>query len=259
MPTSDAFSDIAPYYDAIMEEVDYDRWDMTTTALAELLPERFVHLDVACGTAKLVKRLRQTGWNSMGVDFSYPMLRAGRRGDGSAPLAVADLRDLPLRGGVDYVTCLFDSINFLLNLDDVRAALCQTGLGLKADGLLYFDIITERMVTEHFADQRWTEENGRFSTTWDSRYCRATATAETEIRVNTGAVCVLRERVYPREAIEQAVEDAGLHLLGVFDAKTWKKPRKKTERIDFIASKSSSADLRRRFRKVCADVRTRLH
>lgn len=258
MRATDTFSEIAPYYDTIMERVDYDRWVTATAALASLLPQRFVHLDVACGTGRLIKRLRRAGWNSIGVDFSFSMLRAGRRKMRNLPVAAADLRWLPLAGSVDYVTCLFDSINFLLSLDDVHAALRQISLALKANGLLYFDIITERMVLEYFADQRWTEQNGRFTTTWDSRYCRATATAETEIRVNTGPTCILRERVYPQQAIEEAVNDAGLHLLGIFDAETWQKPTKRTERIDLIACKSPFPQLKRRFRKVYATVRSQL-
>jgi predicted TPR repeat methyltransferase len=258
MATQDTFDEIAPYYDVIMEQVDYDRWDMTTRALATVLPQLFVHLDAACGTGKLIKRLRKTGWNSVGLDLSLSMLRAGRRTDTPPPFAAADLRRLPVFRNIDYVTCLFDSMNFLLTLDDVRESLSQMAAALSADGLLYFDIITERNVTEYFAGQRWTEDNDHFSTSWKSDYSHTRSVAETEIRVSRGPRCTLRERVYPQQAIEEAVDDTGLHLLATVDAETWREPGKKTNRIDFIASKNLSRDLKKRIRKVCAEVRAQL-
>ena len=191
MAVRDTFCDLARYYDHIMDHVDYDRWFTVTTALAQLLPRDFVHLDAACGTGTLLKRLRRTGWRTIGVDLSPAMLRAGlsarRPPPGMAPpAAAADLRALPFQSRIDYVTCLFDSVNFLLDMDDVRRMFAEVHGILKDTGLFYFDIVTERMVTQHFDNQEWTEQDGRFSTTWRSSYDRQTHVTETEVRVGTG-------------------------------------------------------------------------
>jgi ubiquinone/menaquinone biosynthesis C-methylase UbiE len=254
----DQFEMIARHYDRIMDHVDYDRWSLITTVLAPLLSRGFTHVDLACGTCTLVKKMRKAGWHSFGADLSFAMLEQGRKSFTTSPLAVADLRALPFRGGADYITCLFDSLNFLLDTEDMRRGIAEMGSALSDGGILYFDIVTERMVTEFFEGQTWTETNGPFSTAWSSTYCRKTKVAETSIRINTGAASVLRERVFTQAEVEAAVEDAGLTLLGAFDAESWQKPGRKTLRIDFVATKGQARDHKSQLREMVSFLRSAL-
>lgn len=240
MTVPDQFDGIARYYDPIMEHVDYDRWFRIVSALGELLPKGFRHLDAACGTGTLLQMLRQAGWNSIGVDLSPAMLRAARKKDPALPVAVADLRALPVHGSVDLVTCLFDSMNFLIEDDGPARAVRECADALRPDGILYFDIVTERMVTDHFEDQYWTEHNGTFKTTWTSAYDHATGVVDTGVRVNTGAEAVVRERIHPTARFVDAIAAAGLRLVLMVDANTWHSPNDKTVRIDFYALKQPS-------------------
>ena len=253
--TEDSFREIARYYDRIMEHVDYDRWFMVTTQMAALLPPGFRHVDAACGTGTLLMMLRRAGWRSIGFDLSPAMLRTARK---DVHAAAADLRAVPLSGSVNYITCLFDSMNFLLSLEDFQRALAQFYEALAPGGILYFDVVTERMVTDHYENQAWVERNGRFSTAWDNRYDRHTRVIETGIRVNSGPSYTLCERIYPLSEIQMALKETGFHLLAACDAHSWKTPHRKTIRVDVVASKGESARLRKPFRAVRAAVRTRL-
>ncbi len=254
----DAFEHLARYYDPLMAHVNYDRWQAVAEALAPLLPQPFIHVDAACGTGALIKRLRRAGWRSMGFDLSPSMLRAGRKGRAALPAVTADLRALPFRN-VDFITCLFDSLNFLLELDGLRQALREIADALRDGGLVYFDVVTERMVTEHFEDQRWTEKTGRLSSRWDSRYHRGSQVSETLVQVNRGPASAIRERMYPLEVVRTAAEDAGLEILGMFDATGWKKPTSKTVRADFVACKGDVRAYAKDFNKVAAHVRALPH
>jgi SAM-dependent methyltransferase len=255
MNRDDAFCELAPYYDKIMDHVDYDRWFTITTELASLLSPPFVHLDAACGTGVLLKRLRAKGWTSVGADLSLAMLRAGRRIGVAFPGAAGDLRALPFAGGIDFATCLFDSINFLLSSEDILRAFQEIRNSLSGRGLFYFDVVTERMITEHFEGQEWTENNGRFSSAWRSGYSRKDRIAETSVRVSTGPRGIVRERIYGRDEIESTLKTAGFEVLGVFDAHTWKPPNKKTVRLDFVAAADASPALRKRFDSVYSEIR----
>ncbi|MDX9973005.1 MAG: class I SAM-dependent methyltransferase [FCB group bacterium] len=255
----DAFGELARYYDPLMEHVDYDRWFVVAGLVAQLAPEPFVHADLGCGTAVFVKRLRKHGWKSFGFDLSPAMLRTARKGLKAPVLAAADLRALPLKAdSIDYATCLFDSVNFLLEIEQVEEACRQVAGALRPGGVFYFDAITERMVLEHFADQSWAENNGEFSTSWRTDYNRKTALAETYIQVDHGPLCTIRERVYEQSAIENALVKAGFTVLGVMDAETWKGPRRKTVRLDFVAVKGPALDFPRRFKQVQEQVRLSL-
>ena len=251
MTQRDTFTDLARFYDPIMREVDYDRWLVVSTVVAELCGrQRFKHIDLACGTGHLLKRLIQHGWDSVGIDVSHAMLREARKGPFRSKVAAADLCDLPFGRCFHYATCVFDSFNFLLDVEELRRALRAASEVLHEDGVIYFDMITERMVTEHFADMKWTEDNGTFSTTWEGTFDRATAIADIRIRVNTGPVTLVRERVYTGEEIRDAVRDAGFVLLAEVDAETWREPTYRTTRMDMVAAKSDSKEIRKHFKKV---------
>lgn len=258
MSTTDPFADLGRYYDALMKEVDYDRWVVVTSLLAELLPAKFRHVDLACGTGRLLKRLMQHKWNSFGVDFSAGMLREAKRGPYRAPLVRANLTALPFVRQFHYATCAFDSVNFLLEDEQLRAAMREAAGLLVDGGIYYFDVITERMVTQHFEGKKWAEDNGGFSTNWEGRFDRKTRIAEIEIRVNTGPSYTTRERVFTPEEIESAIDAAGLTLIGEFDAATWKRPSYRSIRVDYVTVRNPGAGFEKKLDNVGKRIRQAL-
>ena len=52
------------------------------------------------------------------------------------------MRELPVLGGFDLVTCFDDSLNHLLEEDDLAAALASMAANLEPTGLLLFDLNT---------------------------------------------------------------------------------------------------------------------
>jgi len=244
MPQSDIFEGLAAHYDALMTHVNYDRWFHVSGALAELLPRGFIHVDAGCGTGVLLERARRAGWHSVGVDLSPSMLAVLRKTRGALPCAVGDLRVLPVRNA-HLITCLFDSMNFLLEHEDIERAIRSFSGALRDGGLLYFDVVTERMMLDHFAGQMWTETHGRIRTTWSSEYDSDTGICETWVRVNTGAESSTRERAYDFDFLVESINKVGLTLLGAYDAENWKAPTRRTCRIDFIVAKNPTIELRR--------------
>lgn len=96
------------------------------------------HLDLACGTGHALRLFRERGFVSTGIDFSLPMLRLARRR--GRHLAAGDLRALPLRGKFARVTCLYDSLNHLLEKSDLALAFREAARMLADDGLFLFDM-----------------------------------------------------------------------------------------------------------------------
>lgn len=255
MSTRDAFADLARYYDPLMDHVNYDRWFTIVLALGELLERNPRHLDAACGTGTLARKLHQVGWDSSGVDLSPAMVREARRKCRDLPLAVADLCALPFVGAFDVVTCLFDSLNFLLSEDELARAFRSLHGSLRDCGIFYADIITERMVTEHFEGQEWVETNSGFQSRWSSSYDRKTAVAESRVQVNTGTVSPIRERIYDVQRVTALMEEAGFEILGSVDAESWKTPGRKTTRIDIVAVRNGAPGIAARFQKTARHVR----
>jgi SAM-dependent methyltransferase len=252
----DAFAELARYYDPIMLHVDYARWKRVASGLADLLPRPLQHLDAACGTGVFLDAVATYGWCSVGVDLSPAMLAAARHRDRHHPYAVADLRALPFLGTFDLVTCLFDSVNFLLDEEDLCAALAGMARALRPGGVLYFDIITERMVLDYFEGRSWAENNGRFDSTWTSTYDRQSRLSITNVRISSGAEGTIYERVYTLDRVQHAVVNAGLELVAVMDAETFRAPNKKTSRIDLVAALDPGPELRKGWRRMQRTLRS---
>ena len=250
--TYDHFAPIASHYDAIMSHVDYDRWAITAAQLQRILPKSVDHLDVACGTGTFVNRMRKQGWNSIGTDISESMIASTV----DSSFSVSDMRALPYKSrSFDCVSCLFDSINFLLTPMDLARAVSEFYRMLRPGGLLYIDAVTERMVLDHFADQEWTEVNDGFDTTWRSTYSRSTGLSETTVHVAGREPCVIREQIYPSHVIEGTLANTGFTLFDVVDAESWRKPTRRTVRVEYISARSPVRGQRSEFNRIVKRMR----
>jgi SAM-dependent methyltransferase len=137
--TYDAF---AADYDAFTAHHDYEGWtaDIERLALeAGLRGHRL--LDVACGTGKSFLPMLARGYEVTACDISPAMLRiaAGKAG-GRARLHVLDMRELPVLGAFDLVTCLDDALNYLHDPQELVAAFAGLARNLAPDGVAVFDV-----------------------------------------------------------------------------------------------------------------------
>lgn len=254
---ADGFAPIANHYDDMMEHVDYDRWLHITTALGDMLPASFRHLEAGCGTGVLLKQLTEYGWHSVGMDLSASMLRVAHHRYRLSELVRGDFCALPFSNHFFMATCLFDSLNFLLTEAQFAQAMKSFSEALLPNGLFYFDVVTEKMISNHFENTSWTENHGRFRTAWVSSYAHETQTCETRVRINSGDESVTHEHIFGTKFILYALEQAGFSLLAMRDANTWKTPTKRTTRIDFIAVKGDADCYRKEFKKADKIIKAR--
>ena len=144
-PAREAYDALAAAYDTLTAAYAHDRWLGAITALASehgLAGGRRA-LDVACGTGKSFLPLLAAGWEITACDISPEMAaRAAVKADGRAAVHVADMRELPVYGSFDLITCLDDAVNHLLTEDDVVAALGGMRANLAPGGLVAFDVST---------------------------------------------------------------------------------------------------------------------
>jgi SAM-dependent methyltransferase len=100
-------------------------------------PKR-THLDLACGTGLALDAFRTRGWRSTGIDASPAMLEVARRR--ASRVIAGDLRGLPLRTKFARITCLYDSLNHMLDADDLAAAFRSVRGVMDDDSLFLFDM-----------------------------------------------------------------------------------------------------------------------
>jgi SAM-dependent methyltransferase len=135
-PASEAYGAFAYAYDRALGARFFK-------AVRELLDEMLdkyptpkrTHLDVACGTGLVLNHFRARGWKSTGIDASFEMLTRARE-----RVIAADMRALPLRGKFARITCLYDSLNHLLEREELEAAFASMRSVMTHDSLLMFDM-----------------------------------------------------------------------------------------------------------------------
>jgi SAM-dependent methyltransferase len=226
-PASEAYEGLAPYYDELTREHDYEGW----TKHLETTARRFGVsgprlLDAACGTGKSFVPFLERGYAVTGCDISAEMVALARSKAPAADLFVADIRSLEPIGEFDLITCLDDSVNYLVDEGDLDAAFASLAANLADDGVLVFDVNTLSTYRTTFARDMTLDGPGVFLV-WRGR-CDAAAeegcVAELVVEAFSEVEGGLYERVttrhlqrhHPRPEVERALADAGLAAVGVF-------------------------------------------
>ncbi|GGO39580.1 class I SAM-dependent DNA methyltransferase [Deinococcus humi] len=145
------FTALAAVYDAIMADVEYDYWaDFVLTYARDggLALEGAAALDLACGTGGFTRELAAAGLRVTGLDGSEDMLREARLRLPGVDFVAGDLRTFAVPERFELITCVFDSLNNLLTVEDLTAALTRAQAHLKPGGLLAFDVNTRLGVRE---------------------------------------------------------------------------------------------------------------
>lgn len=214
-------------------------------------------VDVACGTGIAAAKFAEAGYCVTGVDRSPQMLAQARKrvagaGLREVTLVEADMCDFALNEPVDLVTCMYDSLNYLLEMADLAAAFRCAAATLRDDGLYIFDMNTIFGLAEQWGSRdfirgdtddwfivgrtRWDHESS-INTLIFHGFIRRGQLWErfTETHVQRG---------YSVAKIRALLERAGLTVLTIYDAHAEDavEPGLETARVLIVARKGSAQD-----------------
>jgi ubiquinone/menaquinone biosynthesis C-methylase UbiE len=103
-------------------------------------------LDIACGEGTFAVAMAKKGFRVTGVDQSPQMLQLAReraeQENAKVEFLLQDMRSLPFEDRFDLVTCWFDSLNYILELEGLRKTFAGVYRALKKAGLFVFDMNT---------------------------------------------------------------------------------------------------------------------
>ena len=239
---ADPYSRLASIYDYVMRHVDYVHWADYVESLAERhgpTPTRV--LDLACGTGTLALELGKRGYDVSGADGSAAMLGVAREKaeaiGSDIPFHHRDLlwlRDLPR---FQWVLCLYDSINYLMSLDDVSRALEEMHGVVEPGGLLVFDVCTESNSLRYFRDMTDRDQGKGFSYIRRSTYHDGIQYNRFDIHFDTHPedVCeVHKQRIYPLSEIEEILAACPFGVEGRYDGFGFSPPDERSDRVHFV-------------------------
>ncbi|HEB84196.1 MAG TPA: class I SAM-dependent methyltransferase [Bacteroidetes bacterium] len=239
------YTALAQWYDEVMTHVDYLKWSMYITRITQYYHKQYHSiLDFACGTGKLLMHLSDRGYHVVGVDGSREMVERARRASmlrGKViDFYVGDMRKKPPLDNQDMVLCLYDSVNYLMTVDDVNLFLTAVRLTLQDEGMFIFDLSTEQNSLTNFTGY---EDQDKITGGYFIR--RSNYDPKKRIQHNVFELypdgekeCYIehhQQRIWPVLEMVDMLEDQGFRLLSVYDGMSFMPGSEESDRVHIVA------------------------
>ena len=250
----EAYTGFAEVYDLFMDNVPYEQWaEYITGLLREYGIEDGLVLDLGCGTGTMTELLAEAGYDMIGIDQSEEMLEEAlekKEASGHDILYLCqDMREFELYGTVRAIVCVCDSMNYILEEEEILDILSAAAYNyLDYDGLFIFYLNTEYKYREILGEQTIAENREEGSFIWENYYDEAQRINEYQLTLFVKEKEDLYrkfeethyQRAYSLDTVRNLVERSGLRLLHMYDAFTREPAREDSERIYVICQREKT-------------------
>lgn len=257
----DAYTSFAAVYDLFMDNIPYEEW---SRYLISLLRERGVNdglvLDLGCGTGSLTELLADSGYDMIGVDNAEDMLEIAmeKKLESGRDILylLQDMREFELYGTVAAVVSICDSMNYILEYEELVQVFSLVNNYLDPNGVFIFDLNTEYKYRNILGESTIAENREESSFIWDNYFDEESRINEYDLTLfiqedgKTGEAPLYRkyeeihyQRAYSMEEVKQALEEAGMVFEACYDAFTKDAPRPDSDRIYIVARENGKERL----------------
>lgn len=241
----ESYTSFAKVYDLFMDNVPYEEWcEYLTTLLKENGIEDGLILDLGCGTGKLTRLMEQKGYDMIGVDNSFEMLDIAKEQDSENILyLMQDMREFELYGTVRAVYSACDSVNYILEEEELLEVFKLVNNYLDPGGLFIFDINSSFKYHELLAENTFAETREEGSFIWENYFDEEEGINEYDLTLyieeEDGRFARFQEmhyqKCYELNTIKKLIEAAGLEFVVAYDAYTKNPVADGSEKITIVA------------------------
>lgn len=243
------YENFSEVYDIFMEEVPYIKWvDYIEKIWLKYNLDVKLVAELGCGTGNITIPLAKKGYDMIGVDLSDQMLNKAQEKSKNLELDILfllqDMTEFELYGTVDSVVSICDSINYILEEDELLEVFRLVNNYLNPNGLFIFDMNTEHKFKNVLADNTFSDTSENSAYTLENFYDEEEMINEfytnfflkdEETGLYNRFEEIHHERAYTVETIKILLEKSGLKFIGAFDELTFNEFSDKSERIFFVA------------------------
>ncbi len=242
------YTGFARVYDEFMDDIPYEEWaEYISNILSEYDIKEGLLLDLGCGTGSLCSIMDEKGFDVIGVDLSEDMLGIAREKaieNGQDILyLLQDMREFELYGTVKAAVSVCDSLNYILEKEELLQVFKLVNNYLDPGGIFVFDMNTRYKYEEIMADNTIAENREECSFIWENFFYEEEGVNEYDLSIfvqrEDGAYDKFQEthyeKAYEIEEVKALLQEAGMEVLAVYDAFTKCPPRTDSERIYFVA------------------------
>lgn len=268
----DAYTSFAQVYDLFMDNVPYEEWSKyVISLLKEEKIEDGLVLDLGCGTGKMTRLLAAAGYDMIGIDNSEDMLEIAREcqyaqeyageqaeepdaEDAAEPdienqescnilYLLQDMREFELYGTVRAVISICDSMNYILDEEDLLQVFKLVNNYLDPKGVFIFDMNTRYKYAELLGESTITENREEGSFIWENYFDEEEGMNEYDLTLfirEEGDLYRKYEethyqKVYDLDTVKRLLKAAGMEFVAAYDAFTKEPVKADSERIYIIA------------------------
>ena len=236
MSGCEGYTAIARIYDKLNADISYSDWaDFVERCFDKYLRSRpELVLDLACGPGSMTYELAKRGYDMIGVDGSEDMLSvAYERSEGKGILyLLQDMRSFELYGTVGAALCCLDSLNYLLDEEDLKKTFAGVHNYLDPDGLFLFDMNTPYKFENIYSDNAYVledemtydDESFAVFCGWQNQYDKDSGICDFYLSVfeedeegkYTRSDEHQRERCYSLDTVKNLLAETGFEFAGCF-------------------------------------------
>lgn len=249
---SEAYSDFALVYDRLMDNIPYDEWfHYISLLLDEFNIKKGIIAELGCGTGAITERLAAAGYDMIGIDNAPAMLDIAQKkkeANGSSTLYLnQDMREFELYGTVSAIISVCDSVNYILDSNELTEVFRLVNNYLDPKGIFIFDFNTRHYYLDVVADATIAEDREDISFIWDNLYDEEADINELYLSLfirdnNLNEDNLYRkyeelhlQKGYTLTEMLHIVKASGLELVCAYDAFTKNPAAESSERIYIIA------------------------
>ena len=258
---AETYSDFAEVYDELMDDTPYEMWSLRLEELIRkygvsrperdaekpLDAERNLVVDLGCGTGTLAELMYGKGYDMIGVDLSESMLNIAmekKAESGSEILyLLQDMRDLELYSTVGTVYSVCDSLNYILEEEELLRVFSLVNNYLFPGGIFIFDFNTDYKYRQVIGNTTIAENREDCSFIWENYYDPEESRNEYDLTVFVrGEGGLFRrfteihvQRGYTLEQMAELLDRAGMRLLEAMDADTGGTVTPESQRVCVVA------------------------
>ncbi len=238
------YGDFARFYNKFTANVDYPaRARYFDAVIQKYNPGAQILLDLACGTGTLSFELEPFGYDIIAVDNSYEMLSVAMENkmelESNIQFLCQEMSELDLFGTIDATVCALDSINHVIDEEEVQDIFKKVSLFSNKGAVFVFDVNTVYKHQEVLANNCFVYENGDTFCAWQNSLDKDGVTVDISLDFfdkteNDGLYCRyssdFSERAYEIEDLKTWLTNAGFGVKAVFDEDSFLPLRKDTQR-----------------------------
>lgn len=229
------YTSLADIYDVVMSDVDYETWaDYIDEIIITHNPGTRTLLELACGTGTIALSLEELDcYEITATDGSTDMIRVAREKGGSVNsdihFEVMDVNNIKRNHTYDVVYMIFDSINYLMEDDQILKLHHDVKNILAPNGIFIYDFTTPRNSRKavkyldnenHFIGKRYRYQR---ESTYDAKNQIHTNIFQIEQLKQGGDTGVglvkeiHRQKIYSQEYMRSLIEKTEFTILEAYD------------------------------------------